>query len=181
MVHSGGAEVLRDEVTLFVERAVEKGVQVEYYVLDGAIHVIQGFVHTEASRVSIALITGWIAQRDSPTPWDMKSIEGLMQREWETRGSIISKQQGGGGGGGGKIRSTAPFEYVAVREGAPRVTVTDRAHPEVKRIVEEQAAKVGVKASEEYTVFLKAQRREVEDGAEGGGGWVQRARRVLHL
>lgn len=45
LIQSGASEVLRDEITLFAERAFFAGVRVEYHVLAGGIHVRKSSTH----------------------------------------------------------------------------------------------------------------------------------------
>lgn len=183
LIQSGGAEVLRDEVTLLAERAHSAGVDVELVVLDGGIHVgtfflpvsslfldaysfviplAQAFVHTELAKSSIAQMGEWLSRQAPPTPFDVSKIDALIRSNYTPK----------------SVRTAAaasprlgPFSFTLVDERAPMITLKEGAHPALVKAVRENEQSSEPKVG--MTKLLRASRNE-------RGMW-QRARGALHL
>ena len=178
LVQSGAVEVLRDEHTLFAQRAAWAGVKVTHEVLVGAVHVPHSFRSTPIAKAALAHIGAFARALDSPAeglPTQfLDNLGGTLEPGWATYKARM----------GDKLQPRHPkadrdeaapdyggWRVALVQKQPPTVVVRDDGgvHEAARRVVEENAQHAHPDAT-----WLVPER-------VAQAGLVERLRGVLHL
>lgn len=141
IVMAGGGEILRDEITMFAQRADRDGVDVTHEVFEGGPHVFIAVMEKGIGKKGMENIGKWA--NEGGRFEETKKIEGQgwtaigegLKKEYEARlGSIPPKKEGGSKG-----VTQDRFIYEESIEDAPEVKLRETASPEARKAFEENS------------------------------------------
>ncbi|BGP18273.1 hypothetical protein JCM10213_007904 [Rhodosporidiobolus nylandii] len=135
LIHSGGVEVLRDEHTLFAQRAAKEGVDVTLEVFMDGVHVFQAMQRDTGAKASLKAIREWAEARPtmaSETAEDgvFAQVDEKLKQAWEAKPEEQKKEPD----------ATAPapvWIYERRFERQPPIQLRADAHEEARKAVEE--------------------------------------------
>lgn len=173
LIQAGGAETLRDEITLLALRAAAAGVDVDHQIWQAGIHVSQAFIKNDISPASLKEMATWAERQKAPQAGagDFSEVDGLLEAAWEKRraglaakGVEVHEEQE-------EVARVPTFVFEGVKEAAPELVCRADGHEAVRKAVEE-ARKAG---AQDITTVFKARRNPEALGLLG------RVRGALHL
>jgi len=141
IVMAGGGEILRDEITMFAQRADRDGIDVTHQVFDGGVHVFVAVMEKGMGKKGMENIGKW--SREEGRFEETKKIDSQewtaigeeLKKEYEARlGSIPPKKEDESKG-----TMQDRFIYEESIEDAPEVKLRDSASLEARKVFEENA------------------------------------------
>lgn len=171
LVQVGGAETLRDEGSLFAQRAALAGVDVQLQQWGHGTHVAQAFVSSALSVAAIKAMGAWSKDQKAPQSADFTSVDKLLEEAWETRRAKAEKK-------GEPIKEEvqqavrAPaYIFEGIKKAGPEIKLRETAHADFKKAVEELK-----KSSPPEVTTVFEPRRNPE-----APGLISKVRGILHL
>ncbi|KDE04634.1 hypothetical protein MVLG_04934 [Microbotryum lychnidis-dioicae p1A1 Lamole] len=178
LLQAGGAETLRDEVTLLAHRADRAGVDVTHEIYDSGVHVTHIFFEGELARVCRKQVGVWAQKVQGPDKLKNRSegwseVDALFGSEWKRLEANANKGGENKSGGAEKEKATPQpaFIFEPVVQEAPQVQLLQTANEEVVKAVEEDAEYKPRKGL--TTIFVPKRNPKA--------GLVGKVRGVLHL
>ncbi|ORY83587.1 Alpha/Beta hydrolase protein [Leucosporidium creatinivorum] len=173
LIQAGGAETLRDEITLLAQRAANAGVEVAHQIWESGIHVSQAFIKNDISPAALKEMALWAEQLKAPqaAAGNFTEVDRLLDEAWEKRRIRLEAKGVKAQEEVEEVARVPTFIFEGEKEAAPELLCRDEGHEEVKKAVEE-AKKAGVQG---FTTVFKA-RRNLE-----ALGFLGRVRGALHL
>ncbi|KAK4050967.1 hypothetical protein OIV83_003096 [Microbotryomycetes sp. JL201] len=177
LIQAGGAETLRDEVTVLAHRAAQAGVRVRHEgkldlnigshtVFEGGIHVFQAFVKTDAAVAAYKALREWYSSDvpSSKAGGDFGRANQLLDNAFAVRDGKLAKESKG------KPKSTQQrvareprFVFEAVQKPAPTVAGHDGAFAELRKAAEAMQSE----GDQNVTFIYEARRNEKAVGIVG--------------
>lgn len=143
LVHSGGVETLRDEHSLFAQRAARAGVDVTHEIFRDGVHVFQALAMMSSATAALQAIGEWAKSRPAQVEKvDEEKVFGEIDRHleqaWESRNQKAKVEQGQKQGvREKKAAQAARFTYERIVEEAPPIRLRKTAHEAAREAVEE--------------------------------------------
>ncbi|EGU12195.1 putative Monocarboxylate permease [Rhodotorula toruloides ATCC 204091] len=143
LVHSGGVETLRDEHSLFAQRAARAGVDVTHEIFRDGVHVFQALAMMSSATAALQAIGESAKNRPARVEKVDEEkvfgeIDARLKQAWEGRAQKAKVEQGQKQGEREKkAEQVAKFTYERVVEEAPPIRLRKTAHEAAKKAVEE--------------------------------------------
>ncbi|SDA01310.1 BZ3500_MvSof-1268-A1-R1_Chr10-1g02574 [Microbotryum saponariae] len=177
LLQAGGAETLRDEVTLLAHRADRAGVDVTHEIYDSGVHVTHLLFESELARVCRIQVGVWAKKVQGPEKLKTRSegwseVDALFGSEWKRLEGNAT--DGGANKSGGAEKKATPqpaYIFEPVVQEAPQIHLRQNANEEVAKAVEEDAEYKPRKGL--TTIFVPKRNPKA--------GLVGQVRGVLHL
>ncbi|SCV73972.1 BQ2448_6402 [Microbotryum intermedium] len=174
LLQAGGAETLRDEVTLLAHRADRAGVDVTHEIYDSGVHVTHMFFEGELARLCRAQVGGWAKRVQGVDKLKKRSdgwgeVDALFGSEWKRLEDLDARKARDRRRGAAIPEPAYIFEPV-VQE-APKIQLRKNANEEIAKVVEEDAE---YKLRKGLTTIFVPRRNP-------RAGLVGKVRGVLHL
>nr|CRX79085.1 hypothetical protein ls5930a1_00121 [Leucosporidium scottii] len=173
LIQAGGAETLRDEISLLALRAAAAGVEVDHQIWQAGIHVAQAFVKNDISPASLKEMARWAERQPAPLSGagDFSKVDRLLEAAWKKRRStleakgvkVLEERE--------EVARVPSFIFEGVKEAAPELACRKDGHEALRKAVEE----VRNAGTQDVTTIFKA-RRNPE-----ALGWLGTVRGALHL
>ncbi|GAA5825469.1 hypothetical protein JCM11251_007000 [Rhodosporidiobolus azoricus] len=140
LVHSSGAETLRDEHTLLALRAAKAGVKVTHEVWQEGVHVAVAIMKDTVGKYALEAVREWgkmlgEVKETLPSGGKLAEVDGRLQAAWDARPDEEKKERSDGAGKTAPVPALFTYEKSFTR--LPPIQLRETAHPKAKEAVKE--------------------------------------------
>ncbi|GAA5997778.1 hypothetical protein JCM5350_003054 [Sporobolomyces pararoseus] len=161
IVLAGGSETLRDEITLFCQRAVKDGVKVRYEIFEGGVHVFVAVMEGGLGRKGLERIKEWDRELDENlSVGGVELSEGFrevvekLKQKWEEKQANSPRSRPSSDA---VKKEEERFIFEEFVEPAPKIELRESAHPLAVKALQEISGDPS-STQKGYTRVIRARR-----------------------